>query len=305
MARISDYIKNIFFILLILSIAPKLIDTIKNEYMKKLEPHTKVGYLPVNGFISSSKNICNNLKKLLKNSSVKAVLIEIESHGGTPGAGKALFDEISALKKEYPKPIIAYTENICASAAYYLAASTDYIIAPSCAFVGSIGCYFPLQFKLKGFLDKHNIKYNAIQTGDYKTITDPFVDPTTEGNAYMQKLSDDVYLQFTQDIAQARNLSKKQDDVKIWANGKLFTGNEALKLKLIDKTGPRLTAIEEIRKRGIIEGEIRWIQPTPISPFAKLFGAESQGEEPIISSWTHSILGSVCSFLEERYSLTK
>ena len=92
-------------------------------------------------------------------------------------------------------------------------------------------------------------------------------------------------------------LSLKDKDEQIWAEGKIFTGAQALELKLIDKIGSRLTAVEEIKKRGIIDGEVRFVKPPKINPIAKLLGQESDDDEsPFIKSIVYSICSSICSF---------
>ena len=302
MTRFYNYAKNIFFILIMLSIAPKLLETIKNEYFKNLEPHTNVGYLPIKESIYDSLEISKNLKNFLKDNDIKAILLEIDSVGGTSGTSKALFDEITSLKKEYPKPIITYTENACVSGAYYVACATDHIVASALSVVGSVGSCRGFPFNLKKFINHHNVEYNMIQSGDYKTVTDPFMEQTPEGAAYMQQLSDDAYHQFVKDVAQARKLSTTKESIDSWANGKIFIGNQALKLKLVDQVGSRSTAIEEIKKRGIVKGEIRWITPPQKGLLTKLFGSGPNSDIPETKGWFSFILGGILSLVENRYS---
>ncbi|MBT3456343.1 signal peptide peptidase SppA [bacterium] len=301
MNRVFSYIKNIFFILVILSIAPKLIEILKNEYLKNLEQNTKVGYLPIKEFLSSSHEINKNIKQLFKDSEIKAIFIEMDCSGGANGTGKALFDEIRTLKKEYPKPVVVYTENVCASAGYWVACSADCIVASGCALVGSIGVFIPYQFKLKNFINKHEIQYNVIKAGKYKDVGDPFLDATPEGNEYLQEMIDDAYDQFVKDVAESRKLSTTKQAIETWANGKVFTGNQALQHRLIDKTGSRSTAIEEIKNRAIIEGKIRWEKLATPGPLTKLFAGEQMDDTPVAKSFIHSIMESICVFLEERY----
>ena len=303
MAKVSDYLKNIFFILLLLSVAPKLINTIKKEYTKNLEPHTNVGLLPIKGFLSESYHLNKHLKQFFKDTDIKAIFIEIESPGGANGTGQGLFNEINLLKKEYPKPVIVYTENVCASAAYWIACAADCIVSSGVSFIGSIGCFFPYQFKLNEVMADHHIGYNMVQSGKYKTVGDYFQAATEEGNAYLQNLANNVYEQFIHDVAQSRKLATTPEAIDTWANGKVFTGTQAYNLKLVDILGSRSTAIEEIKKRGIIEGKINWVKPPSVNKWAKIFGFEeedTESEEPILKSMTHTILDAIYSYFDKK-----
>jgi protease-4 len=293
-ATLWDFVKIIFIILIMLQIAPVLLESIRRQYSKILLPRPYVGVLPIKGLLYDSSQYDKHLTTLFKNNDVKAILLKIESNGSTSGTGQALFNEIQSLKKEYPKPIIVLVENICTSGGYYIASSADYIIAAGTATVGSIGTYLP-SFALKDFIEQFKIHYDPIKSGTYKTINDPLSSRTQQETALLQELSDDIYNQFTQDIATMRKLSLS--NINEWAEGKIFTGRQALKLGLIDELGSAQTAIRVIKEKALIEGEIEWIYPQTQSMFASFFGGQQDDDSTMFNYCATQL----CTFLENRY----
>lgn len=290
-----DIIKNIFWILIILQIAPSLIESIAKQYSKYIAPKTEVGVVTIKGILYDSTSYDRQLTTFFKDPDIKAILLKIECPGSAAGTGQALFNEISLLKKAYPKPVITLVENVCASGGYYIASSSDHIIAAGTATVGSIGTYLP-SFQLKDFIEQFKVHYTAIKAGTYKTLTDPLTERTPQETALLQGLSDDIYEQFVGDIANSRKLplNTKQD----WADGKIFTARQALKLGLIDEIGSAQNAIAAIKEKALIEGEIEWVHPATPSTLATFFGASSSDDD---QSFMNSIATQVCTVIEQRY----
>jgi len=292
-----DYLKNIFFILIILSIAPSLIQNIIKQYSKYIDQKTQVAVIPVKGVLYDSSKLCKNLHKYFKDDDIKAILLKMECPGSAAGTGQAIYNELLALKKEYSKPVVVLVENVCASGGYNIACAADHIIAPSSAIIGSIGTVFPNLFQLKEFINQFKIGYTTIASGQYKTSTDPFSDLTPEQTALLQGVSDDAYNQFVEDVAQARKLSLTKANE--WANGKIFTARQALALGLIDELGSANNAEKEIKKLALIEGEIEWVHPPKKSPLMNLFGQESPSDD---NSMFSRMINQICATLENRYS---
>lgn len=298
--RFYDYLKNIFLVLILLQIAPILIRGIYTQYKDLLEPKTKVGVIHVDGIISEAAPYVAYAKKLFKESDIKAILIKIECPGGSSGSSETIFNEIQALKAEYPKPVIALVENVCASGAYWVSCAADHIIAPSTSIIGSVGAYFPYLFQLRNFIESHNIQYKTIKAGAYKTAGDPFVNMSSEEQAHLQKVIDDSYVQFTKSVAQCRKLSLSK--ITEWADGKIFTGFQAKEVGLIDELGSMQHAIAAIKKRTTIEGEIEWVHARKEQGFlARLFTGNDDSME---NSMTAHVMDGVCTYLETRYAMT-
>ena len=128
MSRLSDYLKSLFLVILIINFLPGALSGVRKYASDLWETKTKVGVVTITGVITNTERYANQLKKFFKNNEIKAIVLKIDSPGGAPGAAQALFQEIKDLKKEHVKPVIAYSENLCASAAYYFAAAADHII---------------------------------------------------------------------------------------------------------------------------------------------------------------------------------
>ncbi len=290
-----DYLKNVFLILIFLQIAPGMFESIRKQYGIYLEPHTRIGVIPMKGMLHDSSYYNRYLMKYFKDSSIKAIIIKMECPGGASGTGQAIYSEIMKLKKEYKKPIITLVENVCASGAYHIASATDYIITPPSAIIGSIGAYFPYLFKLKEFIEQFKIRHEPLLAGSYKAATDPLYDTTPEQKAMLQSMLDDTYDQLVQDIARNRKLSLKTKGQ--WADGKIFTGRQALKLGLVDKLGSASDVIYMIKEKALIEGEIDWVYPPQVRTIWSMFGGGHQ--DPDNSLFT-SIAEKTWAFVESK-----
>ncbi|MBA2307692.1 signal peptide peptidase SppA [Candidatus Dependentiae bacterium] len=298
MATVSDIIKNAFYILLFLQIAPVLIKGIRNNYNDILSSKAKIGVLSIEGTLNSASPILKDVKKLFENPSIKGILLKVNSPGGIAGTAQTIFKEILYFKKENPdKYVICFVENIAASGGFYVACAADYIITSPSAFIGSIGAY--IQHPLfKDFIEKHNIHYNVVKAGSYKTAGNPFLALTPEQTELFQSLTDNTYNQFVRDVALRR--PHLPADTKAWADGKIFTGEQALQLHLIDALGSPSDTLKLFREKGHFEGDIEWIKPAKRpSGFRALFGQED--DEDGNSSYLETCLKTVCSFLETRY----
>jgi len=298
-----DYLKNIFIILIFLQLAPTLFNSIKKQYADLIYPRTKVALINIKGILSNSDHYNKYIKKYFEDSEVKAILLKVDCPGSTAGTSQAIFNEIKMLKKTYPKkPIITLVENICASGGYYIACATDHIIAPPSAIIGSIGSAFQNMFQLKEFIQQFKIKYKSLSAGKYKNTTDPFVDMTAEQEKLLQDMLNDSYCQFAIDVSIERKLSTNNKND--WAEGKIFTGNQALKLGLIDSIGSAFTAIAIIREKALIEEDqkIRWVIPPVKSGLAEWFG---KGQEEESESMFTRIAEKIFTFFERKYFTKK
>lgn len=282
-----EIIKNLFFLLIFLQFAPVLFSNIKDMFIDMLTPKTQVGKLNITGTIKDSTFYVKHIQGFLKNDSIKALYLKIDSPGGAAGSAQAIFQELQAFKKK--KPIVAFIENTGASAAYQIAAASDHIVATPSSLVGSIGTILQMLPNIKGLGNDWNIKFRNIHSGKYKTSGSPFKDDTEDELKQLQSVSDDSYKQFIQSIATARNLQINNE--KEWANGKIFTGMQALKLKLIDQIGSQQDASDQIKKLALIETEIEFVQPKRISPIMRLLGGQDDFDLPEsgFSSWIAGI----------------
>ena len=205
--------------------------------------------LKLDGFIStnedydvvSSTNFVKNLKYYDSLDNIKAIIIEINSPGGSPVASKEIVDQI---KKITNKTVISYIRDLGASGAYWIASSTDKIFANELSIVGSIGVTSSF-LEFSGLLDKYNVTYNRIVAGKYKDIGSPYKEMTDEETEILQKQINLIYEIFMRDVARNRNMT--YDEIKNYSEGKIFLGIEAKRNGLIDAYGGRDQALEYIR----------------------------------------------------------
>lgn len=259
MAKPFDILKNIIIIVIILQIAPSFLKALKKNYSRLLESKTAIGKITIKGSIESTEEYSCQIKDLYCQD-IKALLLKIESPGGSAGSSYALFNEIMSFKNQHPTvPIIALTESICASGGYYIACAADHIIASRTALIGSIGVYLS-HFELKEFIEQHKIYYNVIKSGKYKAAGNPFLALTQEQKEQLQSLSQNIYEQFVKDVLDRR--PKIITDINEIAQGQAFTGNQALELGLIDEVGSLETAIKALKEKGSFDNAIEWIEPS-------------------------------------------
>jgi protease IV len=261
MTRIIKLIFTIFMAVILIQIFPSVATNIKEEYSSFFENRAEMARLKIDGNINNVDEHINNLRKYFENKNIKAILLHIESPGGIPGPAQALFKEIKSLKREHPTPVVALTTSLCTFSAYYVASVADYIVASPSALVGGIATYTDF-FKSQSFVNNW-----TMQDSQNKIVT---LGTTEETNKIAENLSTNIYKQFTKDIAIARKLSLKDTDK--WANGTIFTGDQALSLKLVDELGSEFNAVKKMRELALIEKEqkIKWVLPKSRSPLSRL-----------------------------------
>lgn len=287
------YAKNIFMLLIFISFAPTIISNIKTSIVDAIKPKTEIAYLKMNGVLYDSSYYLKKIESYSKNDDIKGLIIKINSPGGMPGSAQAIYSELKKFRQK--KPVIIVVENLCASAAYYVACASNKIIANPSSLVGSVGVLLELP-NIKELLNSWKIKFNYVQSGKYKTAGSPLKETSSDDITYLQKLSDNTYAQFIKDVAECRNLSEK--DFTKWADGKIFTGIQALELKLIDQIGTLQDGIDEIKKLAKIDTEVKLVQPQKHSGLLKLLGTED--DDYGIES--KSISEKVGSFASKAYS---
>ncbi len=308
MSKVSEYLKNIFLVILLIQFVPPVVKHLKKEYLNTFAPGNRVACVSIKEVICSSSYAAYYLKTYFKDPSIKAIILRIDSPGGAAGSSEAIAHELVGLKKLYPKPIISLTENVCASGAYYVAATTDYIIAAPSTLVGSIGAIIPYQFRFKDFLAQYHIGYESIKAGTYKNITDPFAEHPADHTKFLEQLAQSSYENFVHHVIKNRPALKTTDQ-EAWAQGKIFTGNQALDLGLIDAVGSWSDAEVKIKiLAGISDQEkIEWVSPVRhISWWNLLKNDDSDGYDPSSpqdTSLAFACLKTFFEFIESRYCL--
>lgn len=294
----SSMLKNLFFLFIIIQMAPSIFSTIGKALESVMHPKSYVGYLSIEGPINDSVYYTKRIEEFAKNKTIEALFIKIDSPGGYPGSSEAIYRELKKFKAK--KPVIVLVENMCASGAYYVAAAAHKIIVPSTSIVGSIGNFarFP---NVTGLLDQYKVKVNYVQSGQFKTAGAPFKESSAEEVSMMQELSDSIYEQFVNDVAVGRGLDSAQ--VKTWADGRVFSGAQGLALKLVDRIGSYQDAIEELKEIAHITREISFVslKKRPSGIMRMLMGDEEYNEQALsvsglVSSCMKTIVENVITY---------
>jgi len=218
----------------------------------------RIGVVDLDGVILSPQPVVGQLKKFGDDSSIKAIILHVNSPGGGVAASEEIYREVKRIRTEKKKKIVVSIESVGASGAYYVASASDKIFADQGSIVGSIGVI--AQWVNYGDLLKWaKMKDVVIKTGEFKDTGNPARDLTPAEQAYMQELIDNMFGQFIHAVADGRGL--KYDDVKSFANGKVWTGEQALSMKLIDSVGDFEAAVSDTAKSVGIKGEPTLVRP--------------------------------------------
>ncbi len=229
----------------------------------------KILEIPISGTIMDNEDpnnirknmilrISTELKAAEKDKSVKAIVITMNSPGGGITATDIIWNDIKNFKKRTNIPIVVYCKDVAASGGYYIATTGDYIIATETSLVGSIGVI--AQFtNLEQLLNKVGIKMNVItsKTWDgkksYKDMGSFSREMTPQERAIFQDLIQQMWTRFTTVVSEGRKDQLTPEEVKKLADGRIYTGTDALKMKLIDANGYKEDAFikaKELAKVG-------------------------------------------------------
>ncbi len=218
----------------------------------------RIGVVDLDGVILSPQPVVGELKKFADDSSIKAIIVHVNSPGGGVAASEEICREVKRIHDQKKKPIVVSIETVGASGAYYIASASGKIYADKGSIVGSIGVI--AQWVNYGDLLKWaKLKDVVLKTGEFKDTGNPARDLNPAERAYMQSLIDNMFGQFVQAVADGRGL--KFDDVKAIADGKVWTGEQALSMKLIDQVADFETAVNETAKSVGITGEPTLVRP--------------------------------------------
>jgi len=199
--------------------------------------------------VISSADAVELIEKAGKNDNIKAIILEINSPGGSAVASAEIADAV----KKTNKTSVAWIREVGASGAYWIASSTNHIVANRASVTGSIGV-IASYLEFPGFLERYNVTYEQLISGKYKDIGSPFKKMTPEERVIFQQTLDEIRDYFVSEVAKNRNLNRK--DVDKAANGLFYLGSQAKELGLIDELGGKDEAIRYIEKKEGIKAEV-------------------------------------------------
>lgn len=231
----------------------------------------RIAIVDLDGVIVDPKIVVDQLKKYGDDSSIKAIVLHINSPGGGAAASEEIYREVRRLRDEKHKRIVASIETVGASGAYYVASATNKIYANEASIVGSIGVIAEW-YNYGDLIKWAKLKQITLKAGEFKDTGSPTRDMTPAEKAYMQALIDDMHQQFIHNVAAGRKV--QDDEIKGIADGRVWTGRQAMPMKLIDQIADFQAAVEDTAKSVGIHGEPTLVtsQPDRKSLLDLLFG---------------------------------
>ena len=204
------------------------------------------------GFLQPTENrlslFTQQLEQAAHDDDVKAVVLRINSPGGTVTCSDTMYQMVKDFREKTNKPVIAATQEVAASGAYYVACGCDEIVAHPTSVVGSIGVIFET-FDVSRGLDKLGIKSESIKSGDLKDMGSPFKPLAPEARAVMQGMIDEYYARFVTVVTSNRAI-QDQTKLRTATDGRVFSGRQALELGLVDRLGTLEDAIKLAKEKA-------------------------------------------------------
>ncbi|MBI2105642.1 signal peptide peptidase SppA [Candidatus Woesearchaeota archaeon] len=195
-----------------------------------------------------SDTIMSSLKRAMDNDGIKAVVLEINSPGGTVVASREVANFVKALSEE--KPVVAWIREVGASGAYWIASSSDYIIADELSITGSVGV-ISSYLEFSELLEKYGVRYERLVAGELKDVGSPYRDLNDAERKLMESKLKKIQDVFLKEVSENRKLTPSQvDEIR---SGFFYLGIEAKELGLVDDLGGRELAIEKAKDLGKIE----------------------------------------------------
>jgi protease-4 len=219
-------------------------------FQKNLPVGDRIALIRIEGPIIDSKGTLDEMKDYVKDTSIKAIVLRIDSPGGAVAPSQEIYEEVrKAIAK---KKIIVSMGSVAASGGYYIASPATKIIANPGTLTGSIGVIMEIP-NIEGLLNKLGIKSEVVKSGRHKDMASVFRGIKKEEREILQNVLDNVHEQFIVAVSEGRKMLR--DDVKKIADGRIFTGEQALKAGLIDELGNLEDTVKAAAKLSGIKGE--------------------------------------------------
>ena len=250
--------KNVIIIIVLAALAFVLLVLLSGVIFAAISAaQPKVAIIEVNGAITGAESIIKQVQTYKNKVAVKAIVLRINSPGGSVAPVQEIYD---ALKKVDNKIIVASMSSTAASGGYYIACAADEIFANPGTLTGSIGVIMQL-ITAEGLLKKVGVNSEVIKSGKFKDIGSPTRSLTEEERAILQTTISDVHAQFVDDVFETRkDKGITRQRLEEIADGRIFSGRQALEEKLIDQLGGLQDAIDSAAKLSGIEGKPRLIK---------------------------------------------
>lgn len=267
----------------------------------KIASRDKIAVVYVDGVIATGRGqvglftegggtdgLIRQLHAARDDAAVKAIVLRINSPGGTVPGSQEVGEELKKLRAT-GKPVITSMADMAASGGYWLAACTDKIYANPSTITGSLGVYMPYS-NWEELYKKIGVRQEKIKSGPHKDILSPDRQLTTEERAILQVMVDDMYNQFVEVIAEGRHMDSAR--VRQLADGRIYTGRQAKELGLVDEMGNMYDAIDGAAEMVGIQGNHEVIEFGKKNTLETLFGAQDKLSEQMMLKRLKEMLSS-------------
>jgi protease IV len=210
-----------------------------------------IARVTISGLIRGDQDRVEQLERLAKSSLARAVIVHVDSPGGTTAGSEQLFDSLSRLREK--KPLVVVVDSMAASGGYITALAADHIVAQQTSLVGSIGVLFQYP-NFADLLDKIGVKVESVKSTPLKAAPNGFEPTSPEARAALESIIQDSYAWFKGIVQDRRHLT--DTELQMASDGRVFTGHQAVDLKLIDEIGDERTALAWLDKEKNIDTKL-------------------------------------------------
>lgn len=230
------------------------------------KPGNHIARVAINGMITEDRALIKMLDRIAADNSVKAMLVSIDSPGGTTVGGEAIFEAVRRVAEK--KPVVSSVGTLAASAGYMIATASDHIVARRSSIVGSIGVIFQYP-QASELLDKIGVQVKSIKSSPLKAEPSPFAPAPPEAEEVIRVLIDDSYQWFVDLVTDRRPLDRNQ--VLKLADGRVYSGDRGLKTKLVDSLGGERVAKKWLVDEKDVDASLKVLDWKPVRPRQGLF----------------------------------
>jgi protease IV len=210
-----------------------------------------IARVTISGLIRGDRERVEQLDRLARSSTARAVIVHVDSPGGTTAGSEQLFDSLSRLRER--KPLVVVVDSMAASGGYITALAGDHIVAQQTSLVGSIGVLFQYP-NFTDLLNKIGVKMEAVKSTPLKAAPDGYEPTSPEATAALNSIIQDSYAWFKGLVKERRHMTDAE--LAAAADGRVFTGHQAIDLKLIDELGDERTALAWLAKDKNVDAKL-------------------------------------------------
>jgi protease-4 len=239
------------------------------------------GNVPSGLGYATSEEVSENIRSAVADKNVRAIVLRINSPGGSPAAAQEITEEIKRAQKK-GIPVVVSMGDLAASAAYYISAPADYIIANPSTNTGSIGVIWVFQ-NSSAYNKQEGIEYYVSKSGEFKDMGSTWRGLTDEEKVYADSVVMESYDDFVTEVSEGRNMSISE--VKAIADGRIYTGSRAKELGLVDGFGNLYDAVDKAGELGGIAGEPKVLYMNRASLSKLLLGSDSGGSNETVKQF--------------------